>query len=99
VLVVFGGRFGHVIVVRGGLTRTQPEALRCTQYQKFDEPLEASQASETLVSVPAVIRRFVGVLGPPLAAAVPTRTVAASTRAPAASGILRTDMSPPPSLP
>jgi hypothetical protein len=71
--------------------------LRCTQYQKF-EPLEASQASETLVSVPPVIRRFVGVLGPPLAAAVPTTMAAASISAPAASGILRMDMSPPPSL-
>ena len=74
----------------------QPEPLRCTQYQKL-LPLDASHASETLVSVVAVMRRFVGVDGdPPLAApAVVTSTAVASVTMPAASAVLLKNTAPP----
>jgi hypothetical protein len=49
-----------VIVVRGGSTRKQPEPLVCTQYHQLPPVVTASQARDTLLSVVAVIRRFVG---------------------------------------
>src|SRR5688572_24154427 len=57
-------RLGHVIVVRGGSTRMHPERLFWTQYHPVLElDVAASHASETLVSVDDVMRRFVGVDG------------------------------------
>src|SRR5262245_21114702 len=80
------------MVVRGGSTRTQPPALRCTQYQKFPLSRDAFQASEALVSVVAVMCRFVGVDGGEwsrTAPAVPTSSADARTTTPAANKVLR----------
>jgi hypothetical protein len=80
------------MLVCGGLTRMQPFWSRDTQYHQFPEPcLDASHASERLVSVVAVIRRLVGADGRALA--VLTTTAAARTSM-TASEILRTDNFP-----
>jgi hypothetical protein len=78
----------------------QPEKLLWMQYQKFSElSLEAFHASEILVSVVAVMRRFVGVVGAvrsrPAAAVVAPRVIA-STSIPASTGAFRKNIFPPP---
>jgi hypothetical protein len=56
----------QVNVVLGGSTRKQPLPPLDTQYHQVeDDPFDASQASETLRSVEAVIRRLVGAVGAP----------------------------------
>jgi hypothetical protein len=62
VCVMFGSSFVRVSVVCGGSTRMHPPPFVCTQYQKFDElSVDLSHASETLVSVVAVMRRLVSI--------------------------------------
>jgi hypothetical protein len=61
VYVVPGQSDGCVNVVFGGSTRKQPAPFVWTQYHQFVPPVvTASHASETLLSVEAVIRRLVG---------------------------------------
>ena len=89
---MFGSNLVSVNVVCGGLTLMQPIWSRDTQYHQLPELfLDASHASEMLVSVVAVIRRLVG--GDGRALAVLTTTAAARTSM-AASEILRTDNFP-----
>jgi hypothetical protein len=56
----------QVNVVLGGSTRKQLLPPVDTQYHQVeDDPSDASQASETLMSVEAVIRRLLGAVGAP----------------------------------
>src|SRR4051812_19917198 len=92
-----------VMVVCGWSTLMQPDAPRWTQYQNVELPVEAFHASEMLVAVVPVMRRFVGVDGDPPAdgggcfagAGETTTSASASTLAPKA---MRRFLMPAPSL-